>query len=75
MEKIKQSFNSLPGTLKVIIFSGISNLLGVLLVFVNDVEPFSWRKLLAVVIGTTINVVAYLSLREKDTNPPTESVG
>jgi len=66
MEKIRDAFNSLPSTVKVIIYSGLSNLLGMLLVFTNGEAEFDWRKLLAVVIGTLINVVAYLILREKE---------
>lgn len=66
MEAIRSGFNSLPSTVKVIIYSGLSNLLGVLLVFTNGEAEFDYRKLLAVVIATGINVLAYLILREKE---------
>ncbi len=66
MDKVRNAFNALPSTLKVILYSGLSSLLGVLLVFTNGEESFDWRKLLAVVITTAINVVAYLILREKE---------
>lgn len=66
METIRQSFNELPGTVKVILYSGISQMLGVLLVMVNDATPFDWRKLVAIPLGVGINIVAYLILREKN---------
>ena len=66
MDKIRTSFNELPGTVKVLIYAGISQALGIVVVNLNNLQSLDWRAVIAVLIGIIINILGYLVLREKD---------
>lgn len=65
MDKIRTWFNNLPGTAKVIIYTGISQALGIVLLNINNASAFDWRGVISSLVGILINILAYLVLREK----------
>lgn len=64
-QAIKDKFNVLPSVIKVAIYSGVSLLLGVLLLDIQG-DAFNWREYAEIPVTMAINIVAYLILREKE---------
>lgn len=67
MEILKQAkvrFNALPGAVKVLIYSGVSTSLGVVLLSLQDGTPLNTREVLVPIVSVVINVLAYLVARE-----------
>ena len=61
---MKERFNALPKPVKVIIYSGVSSLLAMLLADLSSVEALDVRAYLAVPLTVLINLVAYVRLQE-----------
>lgn len=61
---IKTKFNSLPGPVKVIIYSGVSLLLGQVVTDLAQVQAW-WSVYITMFVTMGINLIAYLLLQEK----------
>ena len=66
MDKVRAKFNSVPSWMKVLIYAGVSQALGVILVNLSSVQDFDWRAVASALIGIVVNILAYLILKEKN---------
>lgn len=68
LKAVRSQFNQLPGPVKVMAYSAVSMLLGVLLLDIQGESLFNWREYAEIPVSVAINLVAYLVMREKNGN-------
>lgn len=63
---MREKFHKLDNHIKVIIYSGVSTLLGTLLLLIQGGKVIELKDFLVIPVTVAINVVAYMIAKEKE---------